>query len=162
MNENVKITVETVLKTIQDVKDILSVLKEKPQKGTIIKTDKLCDACKAPLIKLKGKSEDICINNKCPKLNNNNIKTTIIGKCPKCGNNLIIRTSRSGDQFVGCTNFPNCKNTYSLPKIGKTIPTDKICDVCNTPIVQVKSDGKEIGTICLNPECPTKRIKKVV
>lgn len=36
VNENVKLTVETVLKTIQDVKDILSVLKEKPQKGTII------------------------------------------------------------------------------------------------------------------------------
>jgi DNA topoisomerase-1 len=81
----------------------------------------------------------------------------VIGKCPKCGNELIIRTSRSGDQFVGCTNFPRCKNTYSLPKIGDVVTTDKVCNECKTPIIKVKSEGKPLEDICLNPDCSTRK-----
>jgi DNA topoisomerase-1 len=132
-----------------------------PQKGIIEETGKLCDACNTPiiLIKSKGKKKsEICLNPKCPKiLDTNNFG--VVGRCPKCGNDLIIRNSRAGDIFVGCTNFPRCKNTYSLPKNGEIITTDRLCELCNTPIAKVKTD-KEIKEFCLNPECS--KIKKVV
>jgi len=129
-----------------------------PQKGVIVKTDDICDACKAPIIKVKGKkSTEHCINSRCPKLGNNKATQSMVGKCPKCGNDLIIRTSRAGDQFVGCTNFPRCKNTYSLPKGGETIPTNKACTECKAPIVQVKNEGKDVAMICLNPDCLTRK-----
>ena len=129
-----------------------------PQKGVIVKTDKVCDACKAPIILLKGKKPvEICINSRCPKLGGNNVSPSLIGKCPKCGNDLIIRTSRAGNQFVGCTNFPRCKNTYSLPKNGDVVTTDKVCNECKTPIIKVKNEGKPLEDICLNPDCPTKK-----
>ena len=31
--------------------------------------------------------------------------------CPRCGGKLILRKSKSGNQFYGCENYPNCKFT---------------------------------------------------
>ena len=36
--------------------------------------------------------------------------------CPKCGGELKVRTSASGRQFLGCSNFPTCDFTRSLPQ----------------------------------------------
>jgi len=126
-----------------------------PQKGSIDYTGKTCDACNTPIVMIKSKGNkktEICLNPKCPKISDNN-NPDIIGKCPKCGNDLIVRTSRTGDMFVGCLNFPKCKNTYSLPKNVKILPTKKTCEKCNSPIIQIKSDNSEIKELCLNPKC---------
>lgn len=29
--------------------------------------------------------------------------------CPRCGGKLVLRTSKSGSQFYGCSNYPRCK-----------------------------------------------------
>ena len=39
----------------------------------------------------------------------------IVGEC-KCGNNLILIGSPRGEPFVGCSGYPECKSTYSLPQ----------------------------------------------
>ena len=82
-----------------------------------------------------------------------------IGKCPKCDKDLIIRTSKKNKRFVGCSGFPDCKNTYSLPQSGEIMKTDKRCDKCNTPIVRVKMKGKKVWDLCLNSDCPGKKPK---
>jgi DNA topoisomerase I len=84
-----------------------------------------------------------------------------VGNCPKCGKDMVIRTSRRGKRFVGCTNYPNCKNTYSLPQSGGIISTDKLCASCNTPVVKVKAKEKRAWDLCLNSECSSKKpVKK--
>jgi len=129
-----------------------------PQKATIIKTKEKCDACQAPIIKIKSKnSNEICLNPRCPKIENINNKIKLIGKCPVCGHDLIIRTSRSGDQFIGCTNFPKCKNTYSLPKNADIKSTNEICEECKTPLIIVKNDESTETTICLNSACLSRK-----
>lgn len=129
-----------------------------PQKGAVVKTDNICDACNAPIIKIKGKKPvEMCINPKCPKLGNTTNSRRVVGSCPNCGNDLLIRTSRSGNQFVGCSNFPKCKKTYSLPKKGEIITTEKVCDTCKNPLIQLKGEGGECSTVCLNPDCPTNK-----
>ncbi len=80
-----------------------------------------------------------------------------VGKCPKCGKDMIIRTSKNQKRFVGCTGFPNCKNTYSLPQRGEITMVNKVCNFCGTPIINVKTKGKKSWEPCLNPECPTKK-----
>lgn len=35
-------------------------------------------------------------------------------KCPNCNHELKIRHSKTGNEFVGCSNYPNCKYTESL------------------------------------------------
>jgi len=80
-----------------------------------------------------------------------------VGKCPVCGKPMIIRKSRKGKRFVGCTGYPDCKNTYSLPQMGGIFPSDKPCTECNAPVVKVKSKGKRAWELCLNSECSAKK-----
>ena len=83
-----------------------------------------------------------------------------IGKCPKCGKPMVVRVSMQKKRFVGCTSFPDCKNTYSLPQQGGIIPTDRICSECNAPVVKVKAKDKRAWELCLNSECSAKKPSK--
>jgi DNA topoisomerase-1 len=91
---------------------------------------------------------------------NNAVKAqNTIGPCPKCGKSLMVRISKKGKRFVGCSGYPDCKNTYSLPQQGGLTMTTKQCDACNSPIVQVKMKGRRSWDLCINPECPKKKKK---
>jgi len=83
-----------------------------------------------------------------------------VGPCPRCGKPLMVRVSKKGKRFVGCTGYPECKNTYSLPQQGGLTMTTKLCDACHTPIVSVKMKGRRAWALCLNPECPKKKKKE--
>ncbi|HOI72364.1 MAG TPA: DNA topoisomerase I [Methanobacterium sp.] len=74
-------------------------------------------------------------------------ESMIVGEC-KCGNNLIVINSRRGNSFVGCSGYPECKNTYSLPR-GATILKAK-CEKCGLPMI---SFGKPRQRACLDPKC---------
>ncbi|OPY22511.1 MAG: Reverse gyrase [Methanobacterium sp. PtaU1.Bin097] len=74
-------------------------------------------------------------------------ESMIVGEC-KCGKNLILISSRQGNPFVGCSGYPECKNTYSLPR-GATILKTK-CEECGLPII---SFGKPRQRACLDPKC---------
>ena len=89
-------------------------------------------------------------------------KQNTIGKCPKCGEDLIIRMSRRGKRFVGCTGYPKCKNTYPLPQRGLIKKTDKTCESCKTPIIEVKTRGKKPWELCIDPDCTLKDNDKKV
>jgi DNA topoisomerase-1 len=104
------------------------------------------------------------------ELEKENIKTNItnavreqntIGTCPKCGKPLVVRVSKKAKRFVGCTGYPECTNTYSLPQQGGLTMTTKLCDVCNTPIVKVKMKGRQTWELCINSECPKKKKKAI-
>jgi DNA topoisomerase-1 len=83
-----------------------------------------------------------------------------IGTCPKCGKPLVVRVSKKAKRFVGCTGYPECTNTYSLPQQGGLTMTTKLCDACNTPIVKVKMKGRPTWELCINSECPKKKKKE--
>ncbi|MFP4187823.1 MAG: DNA topoisomerase I [Halobacteriales archaeon] len=55
-------------------------------------------------------------------------KDRTLGECPECGGDLVVRTSRRGDEFVGCDSYPDCENTYPLPDDGKLVLVDETCD----------------------------------
>ena len=77
----------------------------------------------------------------------------VLGKCPVDGGDLVVRRSRIGKQFVGCTNYPKCTNTYPLPQHALVIPTGKICKYCGAPIVKlVLGKGRAFETD-LNIKC---------
>jgi DNA topoisomerase-1 len=79
--------------------------------------------------------------------------------CPMCGKDMVVRVSKKGKRFMGCTGYPECNNTYSLPQKGGLYRANKICDVCNTPMVKIKMRGRKTWNMCLNLECPAKRNK---
>jgi DNA topoisomerase-1 len=83
-----------------------------------------------------------------------------VGKCPKCEKDMILRTSKKGKRFVGCTGYPNCKNTYSLPQFGGVFSTGKVCEKCSAPVVRIKAKGKRAWELCLNSDCTAKKPTK--
>jgi DNA topoisomerase-1 len=74
-------------------------------------------------------------------------ESMIVGEC-KCGNNLILISSPRGNPFVGCSGYPDCKSTYSLPR-GAIILKTK-CEKCGLPLI---SFGKPRQRACLDPKC---------
>lgn len=84
-------------------------------------------------------------------------RANVLGKCRKCeAGNLVIKRSRNRKQFVGCTNWPNCTNSYPLPQFAKIVPINKECGLCNTPKVKVFAKGK-VFEMDLDPNCETKK-----
>ncbi|RLF41250.1 MAG: DNA topoisomerase I [Thermoplasmata archaeon] len=85
-------------------------------------------------------------------------KQNIIGKCPNCSGDLIIRRSKNGKRFIGCTEYPKCTTTYPLPQKGTIIKTDKTCSYSKTPIIKIRMKGRKIWETCLDPNCEIHRI----
>lgn len=74
-------------------------------------------------------------------------QSRIVGEC-SCGGNLIIISSPRGGKFVGCSNYPKCKKTYSLPAGANVLKTK--CEKCGLPLI---SYGKPRQRACLDFEC---------
>ena len=70
---------------------------------------------------------------------------------------MLVRISKKRKRFVGCSGFPDCKNTYSLPQNGAIIPTGNACKECSGPVIKVRSKGKKAWELCLNSECTAKK-----
>jgi DNA topoisomerase-1 len=83
-------------------------------------------------------------------------KENLVGTCDKCGKNLRIIRMKTGSQFIGCTGYPDCRNTYPLPGGALIKTTDKPCKECNKPMVQVIRKGKRRFEMCIDPLCPSK------
>ncbi len=129
-----------------------------PKTGRVEFLKKKCPVCGLPLIRVvrRGQSPEIrCLDPKCEF----NRKKDIVGKCPKCGGDLVIRQSRNGKRFIGCSNYPECDVTYPLPQKGKVIPTGEICPYCGAPLIIIRKKGRKDWKICPNPNCEYNRRK---
>lgn len=76
--------------------------------------------------------------------------------CPNCGKKMIVRTSRFGTQFLGCSGYPECKTMMPLNKDGSAAPvdekSDEKCEKCGSEmIVKVGPYGRYLQ--CTNDEC---------
>lgn len=74
-------------------------------------------------------------------------QSRIVGQC-KCGGSLITISSPRGGKFVGCSKYPDCKETYSLPAGASVLKTK--CEKCGLPLI---SYGKPRQRACLDFEC---------
>jgi DNA topoisomerase-1 len=88
------------------------------------------------------------------------LRRRIVGSCPSCGtgNLIIIRSRKTGKQFIGCTNFfkGKCRKSLPLPQKARVTTTEKICKTCGYPIITVKWAKRRPFTVCVNTECPSK------
>ncbi len=119
----------------------------------------LCATCQVPRVKItfRGQRPDLyCINPECAEHH----KAFRIGECPSCRSPLAIRYSFAGNRFVGCTGYPTCKVTYPLPQRGKLEKDQPPCPVCRAPVVTAIERGRPPWTLCINPECPTRKEKQ--
>ena len=84
-----------------------------------------------------------------------------LGECPKCreGTLRVIRSSKTGKRFVGCSNYSKskCDQTFPLPQKGDLSPLDMTCPHCGYQMFQVVS-GRRKWETCINwTECPGRK-----
>ena len=79
-------------------------------------------------------------------------ESNIIGDC-SCGGKLLKKYSkRNKEYFIGCSKFPTCRNTYSLPKGANILKST--CPTCGLPMISIKKKGqKGREHVCLDPNC---------
>ena len=126
-----------------------------PQIGILQAAEQNCPECGSPMIQLtdRGRTTTFCVASDCPTVREKNF----IGKCDKCGTGeLTIRHGSYGKRFVGCSSYPECKNSYPLPGRGLIVPTPDRCKACGHPVVKVIMRGRPPWILCLNMECPAK------
>ncbi len=81
-------------------------------------------------------------------LRNGLYEDRIIGTCRKCSSDLIIRKSKKGSRFIGCSAYPKCDFTLPLPRSGQIVVTDKQCKEHGLYFIRILNKGKrpwEIG-----------------
>jgi DNA topoisomerase-1 len=101
----------------------------------------------------RGQRPDFyCINPECVEHH----KAFRIGVCPLCSRHLEIRYSFMGKRFVGCSGYPECRQTYPLPQRGKLDKAPEPCPTCKAPIVTAIEAGRRPWTLCINPACPSR------
>ncbi|MGZ4920842.1 MAG: DNA topoisomerase I [Halobacteriota archaeon] len=74
-----------------------------------------------------------------------------VGTCPQCGSNLIVRRSKRGGRFIGCTGYPNCTFGLPLPKAGKLRITNRRCKLHGMRLIKVHTGKRFWDLGC--PQC---------
>jgi len=70
-------------------------------------------------------------------------------KCPECTGELVLRRSKKGRTFYGCSQYPQCEfSVWDRPSPEK-------CPVCGGLMV-VKKYGKKESLKCVGPICSTR------
>jgi len=80
-------------------------------------------------------------------------------KCPGCNKDeLTIKfTPRFKSYFVACTGYPNCRQTFSLPRGLIKNEVKKKCEDCEWPLLLRIQKGKRPWQFCFNPNCDGKK-----
>lgn len=101
------------------------------------------------------------VNNAKQNMEKINIESDVV--CPNCGQKMLVRNSRFGTQFLGCSGYPECKTMMPLNQSGEIQEpetTDEKCEKCNSDmVIKIGPYGKYLQ--CTNEECKNrKRIVK--
>lgn len=101
------------------------------------------------------------VNNAKQNMEKINIESDV--DCPNCGKKMLVRNSRFGTQFLGCSGYPECKTMMPLNKdnqVQEPEETDEKCEKCQSDmIIKIGPYGKYLQ--CTNDDCKNrKRIVK--
>jgi DNA topoisomerase-1 len=125
-----------------------------PRGALVETTEATCEVCGAPKLRVIRRGQrplEQCVDPKCES----NTSRTTIGTCPKCGGDIRMMFSKAGKRFAGCSNWPNCDQTYPLPPIGVIVAKGESCPECGSPMIEYRKKMQ-----CINMECPTRAKEK--
>ncbi|MEM3405396.1 MAG: DNA topoisomerase I [Candidatus Pacearchaeota archaeon] len=74
--------------------------------------------------------------------------------CKNCGKGKLrlLYNKKSKRYFVACSNYPECKITFTLPK-GLIKKSQNLCEKCNLPKLILIKKRKKPWEFCFNPQC---------
>jgi DNA topoisomerase I len=115
-------------------------------------TDEVCELCGNKMVIKHGRFGKFMACSNYPECKNTKPILQKTGmKCPKCGEgDVIIRKTKRGKIFYGCSSYPKC-DFVSWNK-----PTGELCPQCNSPLAETDKKSK-YKTACTNKECKYKK-----
>ena len=114
-------------------------------------SDEICEYCGRNMVIKMGRFGKFLACPGFPECKNTKpiLKSTGI-KCPKCDGELIIRKTKKGRKFYGCSNYPKCDF------VTWDEPTKEKCPKCGSILLR-KGKGKNIDYKCINEKCDFKK-----
>lgn len=125
----------------------------KPQE--VIVSDVKCEKCGRMMVVKTGRHGKFLACPGFPECRNTKPYYEKIGvACPLCGHDLIVRKTKTGRTFYGCSHYPECHFT-SWDK-----PINETCPLCGHIMLEAVQRGGKVVQHCSNPECPNSGAKK--
>ncbi len=113
-------------------------------------TDIICEKCGRKMVVKVGRYGKFIACPGYPECKNVKKYIQEVGvKCPKCSGDVIIKHTKKGKEFFGCSNYPDCDFVSWYE------PTDERCPNCSQ--VLYKKKGKKQTLFCQNPDCGYKK-----
>lgn len=111
-------------------------------------TDEICDECGSPMIVKFGRFGKFLACKNYPECKGTKPMLEKIGvHCPSCAEGeVIVRKSKRGRTFFGCSKFPSCHF------VSWNEPTGELCPECGSFLVRLKQKTKE-KVKCSNKDC---------
>lgn len=114
-------------------------------------TDIKCDKCGKNMVIKHGRFGDFLACPGYPECKNTKpIVEELDVLCPLCNSKIILRKSKKGKKFYGCSNYPNCKFVSWYE------PVNEKCPFCGSYMVKKHSKSKGDYIECSNKECRSK------
>ncbi len=111
-------------------------------------TDELCENCSRNLVVKMGRYGKFLA---CPGFPQCRYTRPLLEptgvNCPECSGELVLRRTKKGRPFYGCSRYPDCEFTVW------DRPTPEKCRFCGGLTVYRKNRGKE-EVRCASPRCP--------
>lgn len=146
---------EVISEVYEPVKEKIEVALQTIEKIDIEEeTDEVCENCGSPMVIKYGRFGKFMACKNYPECKNTKPLVNKTGiTCPKCETGeIILRKSKKGRVFYGCSNYPQC-DFISWDK-----PSGDICTECSSYMIE-KKNKSETKIVCSNKEC--KNEKKV-
>ncbi|MGL5574941.1 MAG: type I DNA topoisomerase [Sarcina sp.] len=114
-------------------------------------SDVPCDKCGRMMVIKHGRFGDFLACPGYPECENTKpIVEKVDAACPLCGGEVVVKRSKKGNRFYGCSNYPEC-NFVSWNE-----PSDVKCPKCNDLMVKKYSKARGQYLECVNKECKEK------
>ena len=114
-------------------------------------TDEVCEVCSRNLVVKMGRYGKFLA---CPGFPECRFTKPLLEptgvNCPQCSGELVLRRSKKGRAFYGCSRYPECDFTVW------DRPSQEKCPHCGGLTVYKKARGKKEEELkCVNPDCPS-------
>ncbi|MDG6875899.1 type I DNA topoisomerase [Clostridium perfringens] len=116
-------------------------------------SDVPCDKCGRLMVIKHGRFGDFLACPGYPECQNTKpIVEEVDANCPLCGGKILVKRSKKGNRFYGCSNYPEC-NFVSWYE-----PTNEKCPECSSYMVKRYSKSKGEYLQCSDKECKYEKI----
>ena len=110
-------------------------------------SEELCELCGRNMVIKMGRYGKFLACPGFPECRNTKPLFEEVGaNCPKCSKPLVVRRSKKGRKFYGCSAYPDCDF------VSWEMPAPDPCPECQQLMV-IKSSKRQKKHVCTNPEC---------